>query len=172
VELIPSATLDYVALTQRLGRDPSLFITIHSRGRHLCRCIRACGCLVPRQYVGERIHVGVTSTLPNQSSRNCISKKSDHDKEKCHTVSFTMPPTSRKAAISKAVINLGRGNQSKAWKVSRPTAHKLAFLTISTSPPMLSSPSLSRSIAVWKVNFCFVRVRTYRPNSGNDAHPD
>jgi hypothetical protein len=27
------------------------------------------------------------------------------------------------------------------------------FLTISTSPPMLSSPSLSRSIAVWKVNF-------------------
>ena len=27
------------------------------------------------------------------------------------------------------------------------------FLTISTSPAMLSSPSLSRSIAVWKVNF-------------------
>ena len=37
-----------------------------------------------------------------------------------------------------------------------------AFFTISTSLPILSSPSLSRSIAVWKVNF---PRRAYQPTT-------
>ena len=48
------------------------------------------------------------------------------------------------------------------------------FLTISTCPLMLSSPSLSRSIAVWKVNFHvqIVGTVTMRPTSRSEAYLD
>jgi len=55
-----------------------LSISIHSRGLHLCRCIHACDCPALHQYVGERIHVAVTWTLPSQSAQNCSVGYPDH----------------------------------------------------------------------------------------------
>lgn len=45
------------------------------------------------------------------------------------------------------------------------------FLTISTPLPMLSSPSLSRSIAVWKVNFQ-IRIGSFPCDETRRTHPE
>ena len=124
-------------------------ISIHSRGLHLCRCIHACDCPALHQYVGERIHVAVTWTLPSQSVQNCSIGYPDH---------------MIRGAPHRFIYHLtdffeGRDVQSGDQLVvelvpvlKRHEYNSGAFLTISRSPAMLSSLSLSRSNAVWKVN--------------------
>jgi hypothetical protein len=141
-----------------------LSISIHSRGLHLCRCTHACDCPALRQYVGGRIHVAVTWILPSQSAQNC---------------SVGYPDQMIRGAPYRFICHLtdffeGRDIQSgdqlfvKLVLVRKRYAYNSGtFLTISTSPAMLSSLSLSRSIAVWKVNFqvrvvCNVMIRHTR----------
>jgi hypothetical protein len=150
VGLIPSATFDYAALTPRWNRSPICQISIHSRGLHLCRCIHAFDCPALHQYVGGRIHVAVMWILPSQSAPN-------------RSVGY--PNHMIRGAPYRFIYHLtdffeGRDIQSgdqlvvKLVLVRRKHEYSSGtFLTISTSPAMLSSLSLSRSIAVWKVNF-------------------
>ena len=155
---MPSATLDYAAISPTLRRIHSLLIAIHSRGPHLCRCIRACDCLVPHQYVGGRIHVAVTSILPNQSARNLDMTSPTTIREVPYGLVYYSTNFSKGGDIQGG-DQLGRRNQ---FTRESPVHSLFAFLTISTFPPMHSSPSLSRSIAVWKVNLEVVRIMRQR----------
>ena len=136
-------------------------ISIHSRGLHLFRCIHACDCPTLHRYVGGRIHVAITWILPSQSAQSCSVKYPDHMIRGApygfiyHLTDFF---ESR---------DIQSGDQLVVQLVLVRRTHEYSsgtFLTISTSPTMLSSLSLSRSIAVWKVNFqirvvCNVMIR-------------
>ena len=142
-------------MNSTLKLKPNLSISIYSRGLHLCRCIHACDCPALHQYVGGRIHVAVMWILPSQSTQNCSVGCPDHMIRGApyrfiyHLTDFFegRDIQSGDQLVVKLVLIQKRHGYSPG-----------TFLTISTSPAKLSSLSLSRSIAVWKVNCSKCRV--------------
>ena len=100
--------------------------------------------------MGGRIHAAVTWILPSQSAQTCSVGYPDH---------------MIRGAPYRFINHLSNFLEGRDVQSSDQLVVKLVlvrkmheystgtFLTISMSPAMLSSLSLSRSIAVWKVNF-------------------